>query len=136
MQFVCPEIRNMTNAPAAKTFLASLAPVTAAALGTVTLQPSGALISDIVIRVDVAGAETVAITATTFGGDTVTAATLPLINLATGNPILATLLVTGNYAIPCDRGGSTFQSLIFTKSAAIQIGSASVAVAYDVQGCL
>lgn len=136
MQFVCPEIRNMTNAPAAKTFLSSLAPATAAATGTVTLQPSGALISDILIRLDVAGAETYSISATTFGGDTVTAATLPLIAVSTGNPITASSLPSGYYTIPCDRGGSTFQSLIFTKSSTVQLGSVSVAVAYDAQGNL
>jgi len=136
MQLVAPELRSMTNAPAAKIFLSSLVPATAAATGTVSLNPSGALLSDILIRIDVAGAEVYALTAKTWGGDTVTAATLPLIDVATGNPIAATALASGYYSIPADRGGSIFQSIIFTKSSTVQIGSASVAVAYDQQGNL
>jgi len=135
-QCINPELRASGNQPVVKAFLGSLAPATAAATGTVTLSPSGALLSDIMIRLDVAGGETYSISATTFGGDTVTAATLPLIKVSDGNPVTATGLATGYYMIPVDRGGSTFASLIFTKSSTVQIGSASVSCAYDQQGCL
>lgn len=135
-QCFTPELRSSGNLPVVSAFLASLPPATATATGTVTLNPSGALLSDILIRLDVAGAETYSISGKTFGGDTVAAAAFPLTQVTTGNPIAATALASGYYTVPVDRGGSIFQSIIFTKSAAIQIGSASVACAYDVQGNL
>jgi hypothetical protein len=136
MQLFTPEARSSTNAPATSLFLTTLVPGTAAAMGTVTLNPSAALLSDIRFRIDVAGAETVAVSATTWGGDTITAATLPVNDLSTGNTVFPATLATGNYAIPNDKGGSIIRQLIFTKSNTVQIGSAAVAVAYDAQGNL
>lgn len=138
-----PELRN-GNQPIVKPFLGVMAPATAATPVSIALQPSAALLSDILIRIDVAGAETFGVSALTFGGDTVTAAKLPLIALTTGapvgavqgNPVAASALTSGNYMIPRDAGADIFASLIFTKSAGVQIGSAAVSCAYDLQGNL
>ena len=139
-----PSLLASGNAPVVKPFLGVMPPQTANTPVAIALSPSGALLSNILIRIDVAGAETFGISGVTFGGDTVIASKMPLIALTTGapvgavqgNPVAASALTTGNYMIPRDAGADIFASLIFTKSLAVQIGTAAVSCAYDQQANL
>lgn len=135
-QLFTPELRSSANIPFCKTITSLLGPATAANFGAaagVALQPSAALLSDITI-VLVTTTETTAISAKDWGGSTIAA--VEVVNAATGNPVSATALASGTYTIPADRGASLYQSLIFTKSAAVNAGTAVVSAAYDLQGNL
>lgn len=135
-QVSTPQLRSSGNAPFVVPFVGLLGPSTAANFGAaagIALNPSEGLVSDILIKL-VTTTETTAISAKDWGGSTVTA--VEVINEATGNPVSATALATGTYRIPMDRGGALYQSLIFTKSAAVNAGTAVVSCSYDQQANL
>src|SRR5574343_148974 len=78
--------------------------------------------SDIVVQVNVGGAETIAVTLQDDSGAT-TAAYSP-IDLSNGRPLAA--LVTGKYLFPVKEIGHC-RKLIFTKSAAVQTAAIAIA---------
>lgn len=127
------ELRSSANLPLVQCTLGLLGPSTAANFGTaagVALKESSALVGDIMIKL-VTDTETTAISAKDWGGSTITAATLYVIDDSTGNPISAASLASGTYRIPIDAGAGLFQSLIFTKSAAVNAGTAVVSAPYQ-----
>ena len=135
-QVIIPELRASGNLPICKTITSMLGPATAANFGAaagIALQPSKALLSDITIIL-VTTTETTAISAKDWGGSTITA--VEVINASTGNPVSATALASGTYYIPADRGAGLYQSLIFTKSGAVNAGTAVVSAAYDLNANL
>ena len=78
--------------------------------------------SDIVVQINVGGAETIAVTLQDANGST-TAAYSPY-DLANGRPLAA--LVTGKYLFPAKEIGHC-RKLIFTKSAAVQTAAIAIA---------
>jgi len=119
-------------------FLGLLGPATAANFGAATgiaLQPSEGLVSNIVIKL-VTTTETTAISAKDWGGSTIAAANLLVLDASTGREVAASALATGTYILPVDKGAGVIQSLIFTKSAAVNAGTAIVSCAYDQQANL
>jgi len=125
------ELRSSANLPLVQCSLGLLGPATAANFGAaagVALKESSALMGDILIKL-VTTTETTAISAKDWGGSTVTAVTV--IDDSTGNEVSATALATGTYRIPVDKGAALYQSLIFTKSAAVNAGTAVVVAPYQ-----
>jgi len=130
-QVSTPQLRSSGNAPVVVPFLGLLGPATAANFGAATgiaLNPSEGLVSDIVIKL-VTTTETTAISAKDWGGSTITA--VLVLDASTGREVSATALATGTYIIPHDKGAGVYQSLIFTKSAAVNAGTAVVSCSYD-----
>lgn len=128
--FSAPEARLACNQPGVKLtggLLSSTAANMGAAAG-IALPESSAILGDIVIQT-VTTAETIAVSGKDRGGATITA--VEVINAATGNPVSATALASGTYYIPADRGANLYQSLIFTKSAAVNAGAVSCWVPTD-----
>ncbi len=137
-QVSTPQLRSSGNAPVVVPFLGLLGPATAANFGAATgiaLNPSEGLVSDIVIKL-VTTAETTAISAKDWGGATIAAANLTVLNATTGRQVVASALASGTYIIPINQGAGVIQSLIFTKSAAVNAGTAIVSCAYDQQANL
>lgn len=125
------ELRSSANLPIVSCTLGMLGPSTAANFGAaagIALKESSALMGDIMIKL-VTTTETTAISATDWGGSTVTAVTV--IDDSTGNPVSATALASGTYRIPVDAGAALYRSLIFTKSAAVNAGTAVVSAPYQ-----
>lgn len=138
MALYSAELRSSANQPIVACTLGLLGPSTAADFGTaagVALKESSALCGDIMIKL-VTDTETTAISALDWGGSTVTAATLYVIDESTGNPISASALASGTYRIPLDAGAGLFQSLIFTKSAATNAGTVVVSAPYQLNANL
>lgn len=125
------ELRSSANLPLVQCTLGLLGPATAANFGAaagIALKESSALVGDIMIKL-VTTTETTAISAKDWGGSTITAVTV--IDDSTGNEVSATALATGTYRIPVDKGAGLYQSLIFTKSAAVNAGTAIVSAPYQ-----
>ena len=125
------ELRSSANMPLVQCTVGLLGPATAANFGAaagVALKESSALVGDIMIKL-VTTTETTAISAKDWGGSTITAVTV--IDDSTGNEVSATALATGTYRIPIDKGAGVYQSLIFTKSAATNAGTAVVTAPYQ-----
>lgn len=125
------ELRSSANLPLVQCTLGLQGPATAANFGAaagIALKESSALVGDIMIKL-VTTTETTAISAKDWGGSTITAVTV--IDDSTGNEVSATALATGTYRIPVDKGAGLYQSLIFTKSAAVNAGTAVVSAPYQ-----
>lgn len=138
MQGLVPQLRSSGNTPLVRVLTTLLGPSTAANFGAATgvaLEPSNGLLSRITINL-VTTAETTAISATDWGGATIAAANLLVINAANGRQVAASALATGTYYIPLNQGAGVLRSLIFTKSAAVNAGTAVVSCAYDQQANL
>lgn len=130
------ELRHSANLPIVACTLGMLGPSTAADFGAaagIALKESRALMGDIMIKL-VTTTETTAISATDWGGSTITAVTV--IDDSTGNPVSATALASGTYRIPVDGGATVYRSLIFTKSAAVNAGTAVVSAPYQLNANL
>ena len=138
-QVSTPQLRSSGNAPVVVPFLGLLGPATAANMGAaagIALNPSEGLVSDILVKMVLNGGETMAISAKDWGGATIAAANLLVVDAATGRQSTAAALATGTYYLPLNAGAGVIQSLIFTKSAAVNVGTAIVSCAYDKQANL
>lgn len=137
-QVSSPQLLSSGNAPVVVPFVSLLGPSTAANFGAaagIALNPSEGLLSDIYIKL-VTTTETTAISAKDWGGATIAAANLLVVDASTGRQSTAAALATGTYYLPLDAGAGVIQSLIFTKSAAVNAGTAIVSCSYDQQANL
>jgi len=133
-QCYTPQLRNSANQPIGKALIA-MSTGTAATFGltnnTVLLPTSDGLLSDITIKL-ITTTETTAITARDWGGSTIAAASLLLLDATTGNEVTSSAaLASGTYILPHDKGAGLIRELVFTKSAAVNSGTVAVFAMYD-----